>query len=144
MAEEININRRKFLKLSTKMALGLAGLLGLGGLVRYFSHEPEGNTPTSYDLGSVNDFPAGGKLVRLDIPAVIYEKQNGYQAISLACTHLGCTLEDDQANWICPCHGSRFGSDGQLLEGPAAEGLKILNVELADGRLILHTGGDWK
>ena len=45
MTEEITFPRRKFLQLSAKLALGLAGILGLGGLVRYFSHEPAGKLP---------------------------------------------------------------------------------------------------
>ena len=37
------------------------------------------------------------------------------------CPHLGCELSwnPDEASWDCPCHGSRFGRDGQLLDGPA-------------------------
>lgn len=37
------------------------------------------------------------------------------------CPHLGCALKWNRRehSWDCPCHGSRFGSDGTLLEGPA-------------------------
>lgn len=42
------------------------------------------------------------------------------------CPHLGCALRLNAAerSWDCPCHGSRFGLDGSLLEGPATHGLK--------------------
>ncbi|MBQ9766533.1 MAG: FAD-dependent oxidoreductase [Lachnospiraceae bacterium] len=42
------------------------------------------------------------------------------------CPHLGCALKWNGAehSWDCPCHGSRFGSDGQLLNNPANRGLK--------------------
>jgi len=62
MTKEITFPRRVFLQLSAKISLGLAGFLGLGGLVRYFSHEPAGKSPSSYDLGLAVDFPAGGEL----------------------------------------------------------------------------------
>lgn len=43
------------------------------------------------------------------------------------CTHLGCALKYNKAekSWDCPCHGSRYGEKGEVLDGPAAEGLEI-------------------
>lgn len=37
------------------------------------------------------------------------------------CRHLGCELtwNPDEESWDCPCHGSRYDSDGTLLDGPA-------------------------
>ena len=42
------------------------------------------------------------------------------------CPHLGCALKWNpvEHSWDCPCHGSRFGEDGELMEGPATGGLK--------------------
>ena len=42
------------------------------------------------------------------------------------CTHLGCALSWNKAehSWDCACHGSRFSSDGKLLEPPATRDLK--------------------
>jgi cytochrome b6-f complex iron-sulfur subunit len=145
MTEEISFSRSKFLQLSFKLVLGLAGILGLGGLVRYFSHQPAGQTPTIYDLGLAADFPASGELVRLDIPAIIYKTKDGFQAYSLVCTHLGCTVEEDGENFRCPCHGSQFDHDGRVLKGPATEELPTLSVTVSEnGSLILNTGGGGK
>jgi glycine/D-amino acid oxidase-like deaminating enzyme/nitrite reductase/ring-hydroxylating ferredoxin subunit len=52
----------------------------------------------------------------------IYHAQDGrLHSVSLRCTHLGCLLRFNSAerSWDCPCHGSRFGVDGSVLEGPA-------------------------
>ena len=134
-----SISREKFLQLCTRIALGLAGILGLGGLVRYFSHQSESGPPSSYILGLAKDFPPNGTLVRPDIPAVIYQIEGNYQAVSLICTHLGCTLEENGEGFSCPCHGSNFSPDGQVLKGPAVDDLPSLEVEITEnGELVVH------
>lgn len=37
------------------------------------------------------------------------------------CTHLGCALRynKQEHSWDCPCHGSRFSENGEILENPA-------------------------
>lgn len=39
------------------------------------------------------------------------------------CPHLGCALKYNRAehSWDCPCHGSRFGQDGTLIDNPATD-----------------------
>ena len=39
------------------------------------------------------------------------------------CPHMGCALKYNaqEHSWDCPCHGSRFGEDGRLLDNPAAD-----------------------
>lgn len=134
--------RGKFLKICTRITLSLAGLLGLGGLVRYFSYKPDPGPPSSYNLGPADDFPASGMLVRLDIPAVIYLSGQDFLAHSLICTHLGCTLEESGAGFSCPCHGSEFDGAGKVRKGPASEDLRALEVEVTeDGEILLITGG---
>ncbi len=41
------------------------------------------------------------------------------------CPHLGCALKwnSQEHSWDCPCHGSRFSEDGQLLDNPATGNL---------------------
>ncbi len=39
------------------------------------------------------------------------------------CPHMGCALKynPQEHSWDCPCHGSRFGEDGSLIDNPAVD-----------------------
>ena len=39
------------------------------------------------------------------------------------CPHMGCALKYNaqEHSWDCPCHGSRFGEDGRLIDNPATD-----------------------
>lgn len=57
----------------------------------------------------------------------VHRDDNGQlQAVSARCTHLGCLVGWNRADrtWECPCHGSQFGADGNLLQGPATNPLQ--------------------
>lgn len=80
---------------------------------------PEGAPGTV--LGPVSDVPVGGGTVFPDQQVVVTQAAAGqFQGLSTVCPHQGCqvnAVRDGQV--ICPCHGSRFGLDGAVLEGPA-------------------------
>ena len=56
---------------------------------------------------------------------VYRDPDGGLHAVSMRCTHLGCLVRFNAAetSWDCPCHGSRFDVDGEVLEGPAVRPL---------------------
>ena len=142
MTEERILGRKNFFQIGLRFILGLAGLLGLGGLVRFFSHKPPPGQPDIFDLGIAADFPIEGRMVRADIPAVIYQTEDGFHAYSLICTHLGCNVDIDGENFNCPCHGSRFDQEGRVLKGPADKKLSALQIKVSqEGNLILYTQG---
>jgi menaquinol-cytochrome c reductase iron-sulfur subunit len=84
-------------------------------------------------------------------PAVGQDEQPGAQTsvqtphgpvtvFSPICPHLGCEYEWEgtQNIFYCPCHGSRYGLDGQVLGGPAPRPLDTLPCQLENGRLFVE------
>ncbi|MFL5906240.1 MAG: FAD-dependent oxidoreductase [Solirubrobacterales bacterium] len=57
----------------------------------------------------------------------VYRDDSGeLHSLSARCTHLGCIVRFNGAErtWDCPCHGSRFALDGEVIEGPAVHPLE--------------------
>jgi Rieske Fe-S protein len=129
-------SRRDFLNLITNAIFGLGGLLGLGGLIRFLSYKPDPGPPSEFDLGEAMYILPNSRTIRLDIPAAIYNKSGKYSALSLTCTHLGCTVEEDGEGFKCPCHGSRYNKDGLVLQGPARQPLRSLRVEKTEADML--------
>jgi Rieske Fe-S protein len=135
-----DLSRRDFLKLARDGLLALSGLLGLGGLIRFLAYQTEPPTRTEFDLGPASDYPAGTHKVIPEVPAFLIHDANGFNALSLVCTHLGCTVEEKAEGFSCPCHGSRFDPQGEVARGPANKPLRNLHVETTvDGHLHLST-----
>lgn len=67
--------------------------------------------------------PGEGRIVRIEQESVAaYRTPDGeLQVVSSVCTHLKCRVHWNAAetSWDCPCHGSRFATDGRVIEGPA-------------------------
>jgi cytochrome b6-f complex iron-sulfur subunit len=159
---ELLLTRRNFVL----AAGGLGGLLSLNGLSCFginildplgLFETDEGTTDTdavpttseisgeyggvitvgnaeSYANGSVT-YIAIGKffLVRLD--------DSGFLALSERCTHLGCDVpwDADEKLFVCPCHNSKFKTDGSVNDGPARRPLSLYRIVADMGMLSVDT-----
>ncbi|PKV82885.1 FAD-dependent oxidoreductase [Streptomyces sp. TLI_146] len=81
--------------------------------------------PQAKDVADIE--PGSGAVVRIDGErcAVYRDERGEAHALSARCTHLGCLVAFNSAEhtWECPCHGSRFDTDGKVVQGPATRPL---------------------
>jgi glycine/D-amino acid oxidase-like deaminating enzyme/nitrite reductase/ring-hydroxylating ferredoxin subunit len=86
------------------------------------------------DPESLQELPAGeGTVVTQDGKkiACFKDEQGKIHSYSAVCPHLNCIVRwnDGEKTFDCPCHGSRFSSLGEVLEGPAAKGLPPVELK---------------
>ncbi|HRY98055.1 MAG TPA: Rieske (2Fe-2S) protein [Bacteroidales bacterium] len=65
---------------------------------------------------------------------VILVRQGGeLRAFAARCMHLGCLIDQVRGEELqCPCHGSRYDLQGQVLQGPASGPLRQLELSGPD------------
>ncbi len=112
-------SKRKFL-------IACAGIAALYPFFRFLRYSIP-RKPEIIELGSsaVNGgFYIGHKYILFD------DGTNAW-ALSRKCTHLGCTVNFHEKDWLieCPCHQSRFSIQGLVLHGPANRPLPQYKVE---------------
>lgn len=141
-----------------KLGIGalVASTVGLGygflrSLVPNVLYEP----PRRFKIGSPASFPEGATYLE-DSRLFIFRDQRTFQAMSAVCTHLGCTVKmvtlnqpqtvevrgqrmQEEREFHCPCHGSKYYGDGTNYAGPAPRPLARYRLDVApdDGQLIV-------
>lgn len=137
------IDRREFVTLAGA-ALAATALSGCGSLAA---------TPVTPVEGRIRlvlrNFPQlarPGGYVKLAprgaaTPIYVLALDQGYAALSPVCTHLGCLVDIQGAELVCPCHDSAFDREGRVLRGPAQRPLRRVPAALtAEGDLVI----DWE
>jgi glycine/D-amino acid oxidase-like deaminating enzyme/nitrite reductase/ring-hydroxylating ferredoxin subunit len=76
------------------------------------------------DVDSLKEIPEGeGRIIeKHGEKLAVYKDENGATHVcSAVCTHMKCIVNwnPSEKTWDCPCHGSRFKTTGQVIEGPA-------------------------
>jgi cytochrome b6-f complex iron-sulfur subunit len=139
-------NRRTFLK-KIRKGLGIFASLEIAAVFFGFLFSGKENNESKpkqiLDAGSVNSFQPdsvtvfrGGRfyLARL--------ADGGFMALSLRCTHLGCSInwEESKKRFICPCHSSSFAINGEVVNPPAPTALDYFPITIENGRVKVDIG----
>ncbi|MEB3233086.1 MAG: Rieske (2Fe-2S) protein [Leptolyngbyaceae bacterium] len=104
------------------------------------------DTPTDPDLegfmpiGSVTDLNERGFLYNSQTKIMVVRHGATFSALNPICTHSDCPVEWDTTTAMlsCPCHGSKFATDGTVLTGPATESLANYDqVKEVDGIVLV-------
>ena len=96
---------------------------GVAGAVRNFTEYVRPG-----DVASADELkPGEGAVIRegLHKVAAFRRGDGSLSRRSAACTHMGCVVQWNplEGCWDCPCHGSQFAAEGEVLNGPATQPL---------------------
>lgn len=138
------VSRRYFLEVIGGGAIGTVAVGSAVLMEEYLSpnvlHEP----PLKFRAGLVEDYPPNTVNLVVDQKAYVVRAKEGYfYAMSAVCTHLGCITawEADEDIIACPCHGSRFDREGNVIHGPAPQPLARFSITLDEhGELLVDKG----
>ncbi len=134
------LSRRQFI-VTGGAALAAAWL---GGLIQFraFSSASVESKPVEVLLPAL---PVGGttQITYAGAPVLVSRSEDGVLALSLTCTHLGCTVQWNAAQRVfhCPCHDGYFDEFGDVVSGPPPLPLERLPVKLLPDRVIIGEAG---
>lgn len=134
-------SRRDFLKTAWK-GLGVVAGLEITGLTLHFLSDRNENVNQNlmFDAGFPDEFPLGTVTpFRKGHFYLVRMKDGGFLAMTIKCSHLGCSvLWDEKKNeFICPCHSSRFSLNGNVVNPPAPRALDIYTIVFENGKILV-------
>ncbi len=100
---------------------------------------------TTFTVGPPDSIGVGAVIDNTEHRAFVIRMADGFRALSSVCTHLGCItrFQPNQDQIACPCHGSRFALDGEVIAGPAPRALRWLQMALTErGEIVVDTAAE--
>lgn len=100
---------------------------------RFFYPNVLYESPQIFKAGKPEDYPLGVSTKLMKEQKVwIVKTEKVLYALWGRCTHLGCTPNwfDAEKRFKCPCHGSNFTTEGDVIAGPAPKPLNRCAVAL--------------
>ena len=130
MTVEPSLTRRSTLRATTAATGAACALALVGGAPSGNQIPSKGQTPaeiptggTPYQVGKVSELAVGTTAAATanGVEVVLFRPdETTILAYTDICTHAGCKVAPNGADFKCPCHGSVFkGNDGTVEAGPA-------------------------
>ena len=135
MVDKDSMNRRSFFERVLRGGVILTGLSSVASAIAFFTSG--GAMRRKYErlhrVGDIDHFPPGYSRVlkfEADIVLVARTEDNRFFALSAVCPHKGCLVEWNKGEdrLRCPCHAAYFDLKGNILSGPAQDGLLSYTV----------------
>jgi Rieske Fe-S protein len=131
------LSRHDFIKRTWKILGVVAGVEVTALAINVLSPRKDDNSTTKIlDAGNVNDFPNNSVTpFRQGQFYLVRRDDGGFLAVSLKCSHLGCSIawSESENKFICPCHSSSFDINGEVLHPPAPRALEIFEISIDNG-----------
>jgi len=141
--EPVTIRRRSFLSLAALTSFFSAAGMALAGALRLPGPAVLPGPVRRFKVGHPEEFAVGSETRVEEANFTLFRDAQGVYAISCVCTHLGCTVARSADGFACPCHGSRFARNGEVVRGPAPRALPWLEVgRAADGQLVVYADNE--
>jgi len=143
--EKKKVSRRDFLGLASMWAAIISLFTVTLGMLRMTKANVYYEEANKFKIGKPEEFPIG-TIKKLDDRSIfIFAGNDGLHVVSSVCTHLGCIISATDWGFQCPCHGSKFDSEGNVIGGPAPRSLPWLEVSRhVDGNLMVDVGKEVK
>lgn len=134
------MSREEFLRWLAWGSLLFPGSFSAFASWRFLSPEATGGDRRWFPIGTPERFPAGTWTYLREPRVFVVSSPGGLRAMSAVCTHLGCVVAKVEWGYQCPCHGSKYDAEGNVLAGPAPRRLPWFPIEQRpDGQLVVDT-----
>jgi cytochrome b6-f complex iron-sulfur subunit len=141
-----NQSRRRFLKKVWSWLGVIAGMEVVGittGFLLTSRKNLAGSAQNLLVAGNVSDFKMNSVFpFRSGKFYLVRMADGGFLAVSLKCSHLGCSVlwNEEKKEFICPCHASSFDLMGSVINAPAPRPLDTFPVIIEEGKVKVDIG----
>ncbi|WP_433725108.1 Rieske (2Fe-2S) protein [Nocardia sp. CA-129566] len=147
--DDLFLNRRSIVIAGASAAAAAAALTACTTYGKESTPQAQAPTPAAGPSGpnvpagqpnaiaTTSEVPVGGGVIKGDV-VVTQPSAGSFVALDSTCTHAGCKVANVSGGTInCACHGSKFGLDGSVVNGPATRPLASKSVHVEGDSIVL-------